>query len=384
METPFGFGQTTIQKNYINREEETLLLKNNFVNSINTIIISPRRWGKTTLVNKALEILKEENEKEILFCHLNISNCRNKEQFYLAYSKAVLNFAFSTGDEFVAGMKKYLGQFAPIFSFQDGINCEFSFGIDLKNPNISLDEILDLPQAIAKNTGKNMLVCIDDFQNIIEYQDTRVFQQELCSHWKTHDKVCYCLLGSKQYLLTNIFKSGNMPFYNFGDILFLQKISRDDWIQFITNRFRITGKHISNELCGEIVDTMKSHPYYTQQYSQEVWFLSERECTENILYLALTGLVDQLSLLFANIIDSLTPRQISFLSAVALGATNFSSRAVLEKFDLGTSANIKNLKKATLEKDLIDILPDNQIVLQNPVFEYWLKNYYIASPISFI
>ncbi|MDR0865849.1 MAG: hypothetical protein LBO74_13095 [Candidatus Symbiothrix sp.] len=58
------------------------------------------------------------------------------------------------------------------------------------------------------------------------------------------------------------------------------------------------------------------------------------------------------------------------------GETNFSSKEVLRKYDLGSSANIKNLKKATLEKDLIDILPDNQIVLQDPAFEYWLKNDY--------
>ena len=46
------------------------------------------------------------------------------------------------------------------------------------------------------------------------------------------------------------------------------------------------------------------------------------------------------------------------------------------KYQLGTSANIKNLKKAATEKDLIDILPGNRIELQDPVFEYWLKHIY--------
>jgi hypothetical protein len=381
MEAPFGFGQTTIQKNYINREEETVLLKNNFRSSVNTIILSPRKWGKTTLVNKVLEILGDENEKEMFLCYLDIFNCRSKEEFYTAYSHAVLKSVFSPGDEFVAGMRKYLGQFAPVVSFQEETqDSGFSFGVDLKNPNLSPSEILDLPQAIAKDTGKKMLVCIDEFQNILGYQDTLVFQQELCTYWKTHDKVCYCLLGSKQYLLADIFKNAGRPFYNFGKVFFLPSISRNDWIQFITNRFRTTGKHISGELSGVIVDTMKNHPYYIQQYSQEVWFLSERECTEDILSLALTGLIDQLSLLFATVVDSLTPRQISFLLAIASGKINFSSKEVLEKYDLGASANIKNLKKATLENDLIDILPGKRIVLQNPVFEYWLKNYYMESP----
>ena len=87
-------------------------------------------------------------------------------------------------------------------------------------------------------------------------------------------------------------------------------------------------------------------------------------------------MIGQLSLLFTNIIDSLTSRQISFLIAVADGVVNFSSKDILKHYQLGTSENIKNLKKATLEKDLIDILPGNTIEIQDPAFEYWLKNVY--------
>jgi hypothetical protein len=167
-----------------------------------------------------------------------------------------------------------------------------------------------------------------------------------------------------------------MPFYKFGDILFLKKISREDWVKFITERFTATKKYISVELSGCIADTMQNHPYYTQQYSQQVWLRTEYECNEEILQTALTSLIDQLSLLFTNIIDSLNPRQINFLMAVVVGINNFSAKETLKKYDLGTSANIKNIKKALLEKDLIDILPNNEIVLQDPTFEYWLKNYY--------
>ena len=81
----------------------------------------------------------------------------------------------------------------------------------------------------------------------------------------------------------------------------------------------------------------------------------------------------QLNLLFSNLFDSLRPRQISFLYAVADGVKNFSSKEVLEKYDLGTSANIKNLRTALLERDLIDILPNNTLVIQDPIFAYWLR-----------
>jgi hypothetical protein len=82
----------------------------------------------------------------------------------------------------------------------------------------------------------------------------------------------------------------------------------------------------------------------------------------------------QISLLFTNVLDELTARQVAFLKAIIAGETNFSSKETLKKYDLGTSANIKNLKKSLLEKDLVDILPHKQIVLQDPVFELWLKS----------
>jgi hypothetical protein len=175
----------------------------------------------------------------------------------------------------------------------------------------------------------------------------------------------------------HIFNNYEMPFYRFGDVLFLQKINRNDWIKFISERFKVTGKQISDLLCGEIADSMQNHPYYVQQYSQQVWLRTPKECTQSILNEALQGLIDQLSLLFTNIVDSLTARQIAFLTAIVAGETNFSSKEVLRKYDLGTSANIKNLRNTLLAKDLIDMLPHNKIELQDPVFLHWMRRTFL-------
>lgn len=377
MEAPFVYGRLAQLDNYTNREQELQFLKNNFMSLINTIIISPRRWGKTSLVNRVSEELRKERDKDFIICNLDIFNCRSEEQFLKMYANAILKASTSKWEEFVEGVKKYLGRLVPNISFSDTTQTyEFSFGVDLKEPQRSFDEILDLPQQIATDTGKRVIVCIDEFQNINEYHDTLAFQRMLRAHWQRHDKVCYCLYGSKRHLLMNIFSNYDMPFYKFGDILFLKKISREDWVKFITERFTATNKHISEKLSGQIADTMQNHPYYTQQYSQQVWLRTDYESNEDILQVALTSLIEQLSLLFTNIIDSLNVRQISFLQAVIMGEKNFSAKETLKKYDLGTSANIKNIKKTLLEKDLIDILPNNIIVLQDPTFEYWLKNYY--------
>ena len=93
---------------------------------------------------------------------------------------------------------------------------------------------------------------------------------------ETHTSVCYCLYGSKRHMLLSIFNDYSMPFYKFGDILFLQKIERKDWVAFISQRFADTGKQISDELSGMIADKMKNHPYYTQQLSQQTWLRTSK------------------------------------------------------------------------------------------------------------
>ena len=374
METPFIYGKLATADSYTNRRKEMQMLKNNFSGLINTIIISPRRWGKSTLVNRVSEEMRNERNTGIVICRIDIFNCRTEEQFYKTYANAIMKTATMAWDEFVDGVKKYLGKFLPRITFSDAAQTyELTFGVELKESQLSLDEILDLPQQIATDKGKKLVVCIDEFQNIHAYHDTLAFQRKLRAHWQLHSHVCYCLYGSKRHLLMNIFSSYDMPFYRFGDILFLQKISREDWIRFIIERFSVTGKNISEPLSAKIADTMQNHPYYVQQYSHQVWLRTENECTEAILAEALDELTDQFSLLFTNIIDSLTARQIAFLTAIVEGETNFTSKDVLKKYDFGTSANVKNLKKALLEKDLIDILPRHKIELQDPVFLLWLK-----------
>ena len=376
MEAPFVYGRIADDLNFTDRKNEVALLTQNFKNLINTVIISPRRWGKTSLVNKCAKLLSAET-KNTLVCHVDIFNCRTEEQFYTAYANALMRVSTSAWEEFVAGVKKYLSRMAPTVSLSEGSQSyELSFGIGFKDNRLSYDEILDLPQQIAKDKGKKIIVCIDEFQNINEYEDSLAFQRKLRAHWQTHTSVCYCLYGSKRHMLLSIFNDYSMPFYKFGDILFLQKIERKDWVAFISQRFADTGKQISDELSGMIADKMKNHPYYTQQLSQQTWLRTSKECSEAIVNEAFNSLIGQLSLLFTNIIDSLTSRQISFLIAVADGVVNFSSKDILKHYQLGTSANIKNLKKATLEKDLIDILPGNTIEIQDPAFEYWLKNVY--------
>ena len=376
MTTPFIYGKIADKDNFTNRIVETEYLENNFSSLINTTIISPRRWGKTSLVNKVIQQTKEKHT-DYIFCQIDLFNIRSEKEFYIAFAKAILNASYSKWEEIAETAKKYLSRMIPKISLSGGENSyDLTFGIDWDMQDYSFDEVLDLPQTLASAKQKKMVICIDEFQNINTYSDPLAFQKKLRAHWELQTDVCYCLYGSKRHMLQTLFSNSNMPFYKFGDILFLQKISREDWIKFITTRFEQTNKHISVNLAGKIADLMENHSYYTQQLSQQVWLRTEKICTEQILTSAFKSLINQLSLLFTSIIDMLPLRQINFLQAILEGEKNFSSKNVLKKYDLGTSANIKNLKNSLLEKDIIDITSKNEVLIQDPVFKYWLKDEY--------
>lgn len=373
MEVPFVYGKIANGASFTDREQETKTLVGNFKGLINTVIISPRRWGKTSLVNKALSELSEDS------CYITVSidvfNCRTEAEFYNTFASAVLKAGVSKIEEFVASAKKYLGSLLPKITLGDDMGtAELSLGVDFKDKQFSVDEILDLPQNIAKERKKKVVVCIDEFQNICEFENTLDFQKKLRSHWQKHTLVCYCLYGSKRHMLLDIFGNYSNPFYKFGDIIFLEKIDERHWVEFITATFTRTGKNISENTALEIIRLADMHPYYVQQLAQQSWLRTSDICTSEIVKEAFNGIIGQLNLLFCNLIDSLTAKQINFIKAVNNGEANFSSEAVLRKYKLGTSANIKNLKESCLKKDIIDILPSKKIVLQDPMFAHWLKH----------
>lgn len=371
MNIPFVYGKIADGADFTDRVRETELLVNNFKGLINTIIISPRRWGKTSLVNRALR--EVERDKEYISISIDAFNCRTTEEFCNTFASAILRATSSKIEDIVASAKKYLGEALPKISLSDGIsNVELSLGIDFKENSLSVDEILDLPQKIAVEKNKKLIICIDEFQNICSYFNTTDFQKKLRSHWQKQTSVCYCLYGSKRHMLMDIFGEYSNPFYKFGDIIFLEKIKEADWIDFITSSFARTGKSISEECARQITGLVECHPYYVQQLSQQSWLRTETQCSSQIIEEAFAGIVGQLNLLFCNLVDSLGVKQINFLKAVGNGEEAFSSKEVLGRYDLGSSANIKNLKEACLKKELIDILPSGKIVLQDPVFAYWL------------
>jgi uncharacterized protein len=230
-------------------------------------------------------------------------------------------------------------------------------------------------EKIAKDKDVKIVVCIDEFQNISEFDNPLAFQKKLRSHWQKHQLTSYCLYGSKRHMMMDVFASSSMPFYKFGSIMFLKKIDESHWIKFIVKRYADTGKKISPENAALIAQYANYHPYYVQQLAQQSWLHTTKVCSKTIVDVALENLILQLSLLFQNITDSLSTTQINFLRAVLDDATKLSSKENLQTYRFGTSANVLRIKDALINKEIIDG-DNNKYYLLDPMYEHWLRNIY--------
>jgi AAA+ ATPase superfamily predicted ATPase len=376
METPFVFGKIAKNENFTDREKETDRLVANFDSLINTIIISPRRWGKSSLVEKAVSIAYA-NSKSLRICRIDLFSVRNEEQFYELLAMAVLKSASAKWQESVDAAKRFLVRIVPKIVLNADITNEFSLNFDWKELRKDPREVLDLAEKVSSEKGFRMVVCIDEFQNIAGFDDPLFFQKRLRSHWQEHQNVSYCLYGSKRHMMLDVFTNPSMPFYKFGDLIFLEKIDTPSWIEFISDRFTATGKTISKNQAELIVKLTDNHPYYVQQLSQQVWLRTESECHEAIVEQAHRSLVEQLSLLFATITETLSNSQIRFLKALVAGETALSSAEVIEKYHLASSANVTRSRKSLIDKEILDNNA-GMVSFQDPIFRYWLENYFFA------
>lgn len=374
MEVPFIFGKLASGDEFTDRETETIRLKSNFLAGVNTVVISPRRWGKSSLVEKAGKEIVNENEK-IKLVLVDLFNVRSEEDFYRVLAERVLKGTTTKVQEVLQFSGNFFKRWTPRITFSPDQFQEFSLGLNWNELAKEPDEILDLPQQIAVSKGWKIIVCIDEFQNIGNYKDPVGFQKQLRAKWQRQQDVLYCLYGSKRNMLMHVFTSPSMPFYKFGDIMFLEKISTDDWGKFILKRFHATGKSIDPELARQVALSVENHPYYVQQLSQLCWLRCHEKMTPQILDQSLESLILQLSLLFQNLTESLSNTQVRFLKALLNKETKLSSAEVIARYQLGTSANVARIRKALIDKEIID-QGNRTIDFVDPVYKLWLRRYY--------
>jgi len=374
MDIPFQYGKLADKESFIDREDDRRELKNFLGHGINTILVSPRRWGKSSLVKVAMRELQEER-KDIRVCFLDAYKIHTEEEFYNKFASAVIQGVASTMQQRWSDIMNFIKRISPSITIGgDPLN---AIEVSLKiNPLKETPEsILQLPEKIAQEKKIKIIVCIDEFQQLANINGWKKLESMMRSEWQQQQNTTYCLYGSKMHMMTNIFNNANSPFYKFGQLMHLKRIEKKYWLPYIVNNFKKTGKHISEELAEKVCETVKYNSWYVQQYCFFLWSHSGDEVTENDLERQLQFLLDTNEEVFQNELDDLTAYQIAMLKAIAAGEQHFNATEVVNKYDLGLPRTITRNKKALVAKDLVE---KNKGTLQiiDPVFELWLRKEY--------
>lgn len=370
-ENPFVFGKAVEGSFFTDRATDAEHLEANLTHGINTILISPRRWGKTSLVKK---VMSSVNRHDIKIIYVDVFSCKSEYDFYKLFASAIIQQTSSKIGEWMSTAKEFLSTIITKVAFSPDSIQEYSLSFEFPGGKEGSEtDILQLPERIAKKKGIRMVLCIDEFQQVGEFQDAVTFQKKLRSVWQHQQHVSYCLFGSKRHLMTEIFSDSSKPFYKFGDMIFLKKIPTEEWVPFIRRKFHETGKTISEKQAEKICRITENLSSYVQHLSWIVWYKAKPVVEDKMLDAAIDELLEQNKVFFQREVEGLTELQLNLLRAVANGVdSGFGKKDVIRKYRLESSANVQGIKKSLIKKDLIDV-DGTVITFNDPIFKLWIR-----------
>jgi hypothetical protein len=378
-DSPFIYGTTVSENAFTNRENEAEKLRSNLLQGINTTIISPRRWGKSSLVEKVIHDISKK-EKKVKTVIIDLFSVNSQEEFLELFAREVLKASSGKWQEWINYGKEFFKKLIPKFSmgFEE---TDFSLSFDWKELKKHYNEVLDLPESIAKKKGIRFIICLDEFQNLSGFNEYSSFEKKMRACWQRQHSVTYCLYGSKRHMMAEIFNSPSKPFYRFGDIMLLQKIETTKWVKFICRSFENSGKSIPESVALKIPELMKDHSWYVQQLAHYTWNMTSRKASEHEVNSALKELIQANSPLYQKEIESISNTQLNLLKAIAKGETKLMGTSAMQQYQLGTPRNVSKNRDSLINNDIVHEM-NGQFEFLDPAFELWFKKQFFNQPYS--
>lgn len=256
---PFKFGTIVDTPYFTDRTDEIKYVKSVLNSDNHLIIISPRRFGKTSLISKAVKYL---NRPSIF---LDLQLVTNENDLASQLLKRVFRvYPFEKIKDFVKNFRVIPGiTLNPINNEVD-----ITFSAD-SSSTVYIEDVFNLIEKAALKRNKPIVI-LDEFQEIKNIGNE--LDRKLRSIIQFHQKINYVFLGSQESLIRDIFEKKKSAFYHFGSLFTLNKIHYDHFLAYLAKGFvSIYDNEI--EISEEILKITKSHPYYTQQLAFVCWDL---------------------------------------------------------------------------------------------------------------
>ena len=350
MENPFKFGTIVEEEFFTDRVKECTYIEQ-FVKSANhLILISPRRFGKSSVVAKAM---KQSGRKHIT---VNLQQVTSVSDLSAKLLKEF--FKLHPMDR----VRHLITHFRVIPTISTNpltgsMDVSFQPGVD---GTMLIEDVLSLIEK-AHSEQDRIIVVLDEFQEIIDLAPK--FDKQLRSIMQNQKHINYILLGSQESMMTDIFENKKSPFYHFGEMMRLGKLPRDDFHQYLSQRFAGCYEENHAELSDMILDYTDCHPYYSQQLAANVWQIGILQPeTPNPVQKAIDHIVTTHSLDYERLWMNFKRTNKWILQRLA-------SNKPLQTGEYRTSTVYSALKR--LQKDGYVIYTDHY-ELEDPFFKEWI------------
>ena len=266
-------------KAFCNRKEELKQIHYNLENKIATLLVSPRRYGKTSLVLQALEHIKWP------YAHIDLYKALSEDDI----ARFILNGVGRLLGQIERSPKKLMKVAAEFFAgFQlkfaiekAGVSVEFSKK-EKKPVDLILAALEKLDDYVVKSK-KEAVLFMDEFQTIAEVVNNNSIEAAIREAAQKAKAVCYVFSGSNRHLIESMFNDRNRPFYNLCDQLTLNRIDSKHYIPYINKAAKAKwDQELPVSLIEIILSITDCHSYYVNKLCSIIWRNTQIPITEDI------------------------------------------------------------------------------------------------------
>jgi len=372
-ENPFVYGEIVDDANFVDRTNELGDLVRDLADGQKVFLLSPRRFGKSSLVAMALLKLKKRHIRTV---SLTVSDYSGYTQFLEKFAEKVLRAA-GPWDRVKNWIARFAGQVKPEVNFNIATG---EVGISLGrgatyDPEPVAPDVFALPGELTRNAGFRMAICLDEFQQISQFDGGSV-EDVLRNQVQHQREVGYVFAGSQPSLMQEML-SAQRPFHKAGPLMFLDKIADSAWKELITRQFRKRGRTLDGPGLEALLHAADLIPYDVQRIAHELWDYAElrdkRQLEASDVQTVVAALVRGQSDYYETLWQQLSPRQRGALQALAgRGAAEIYSQNVREDFRLGPASTVQKALQALDFKDILDRYKGNYFFL-DPLFPLWIR-----------
>ncbi|MDF9829224.1 ATP-binding protein [Parabacteroides sp. PF5-6] len=359
---------------FCDREAESKELIGALLNRRNTVVVSPRRMGKTGLIEHCFH--QKEITREYYTFFVDIYATGSLKELVYILSKHIFSTLKPRGKKFVEQFFTVISSLRPAFKL-DPVTGQpvFDIGIgEIRQPLQSLEEIFEY----LESADKPCIVAIDEFQQITRYPEKNV-EAVLRTHIQQCKNTTFVFSGSQRHMMQHIFFSASRPFYQSASFLNLDPIRIESYRKFVHKHFGKAKKKIAEECITRIYNLLEGHTWYMQSIFNRIYeqLDSGEEISLTEADRLLHSTVDSYRIVYQSMVALLPERQKEVLFAIAKErkATEITSSEFIKKHGLSSSSSVQSAAKLLLEKELIT-KEENTYQVYDRFFGLWLAQAY--------